>query len=82
MNPTTPTSQPLTLEVYLEVSETIRELKKVPSGHLYAMVMGKMSLEVYQAIITRLKAVSLVRETAHQLTWIGPTFETKENSQC
>lgn len=30
-------------------AEAIRELKSVPAGHLYAQVMGRMSLEAFEA---------------------------------
>lgn len=53
------------------VAEAIRELKEVPSGHLYAQLMGSLSLDTYQAIIGRLTGAGLVLEENHLLTWIG-----------
>jgi hypothetical protein len=57
------------------IAETIRELREVPSGVLYAHLMGKMSLETYQSFIGRLINAGLVEEDqSHLLRWVGPTF--------
>ena len=71
---TTPTKQQIkaALEITLAVADAIRDLGAVPSGHLYAQLMGTMSLENFQAVIRTLKGAGLVREGAHMLTWIGP----------
>ena len=56
----------------LVVAETIREVRQVPSGHLYAMLMGKMSIATYEAIINTLINAKLVkRDGHHMLTWVG-----------
>ena len=54
------------------VSETIRELKQVPSGVLYAQLMGIMDLETYEAMIRTLKNTGLVAEENYLLVWKGP----------
>lgn len=55
------------------VAEAIRELGSVPSGHLYAQLMGHMSLEIYERVIDTLVKTGLVRkDRSHLLTWIGP----------
>ena len=55
------------------IAETIRELGEVPSGHLYARVMGVMDLRQYEQVIDLLIEVQLVaREPSHLLRWIGP----------
>lgn len=52
------------------IAEAIRELGAVPSGHLYAQVMGHLSESEYQKIIGILKGAGLVVETnAHMLVW-------------
>lgn len=56
------------------LTETIRELKEVPSGVLYAQVMGHMSFENYQAAIALIKRTKLVSEENHVLRWVGPDF--------
>lgn len=44
----------------------------IPCGHLYSMVMGKISLEVYEAAINVLIRTKRVKRSNHYLTWIGP----------
>ncbi len=63
-------------EVVLAVSETIRVLKTVPSGELYARVMGHVDLDGYNKIIDLLKNTGLVTESAHLLEWVGPATGT------
>lgn len=60
------------LEITLAVGEAIRDLKQVPSGHLYAASMAKLTIDQYNQIIATLKKARLVSETDHLLTWIGP----------
>lgn len=57
------------------IGDEIRELKEVPSGHLYAMVMGKLSLEVYNGAIGALKRAGVVEERGNVLYWIEPSKE-------
>ena len=55
------------------IAETIRELGEVPSGHLYARVMGVMDLRQYEQVIGLLIDARLVeRAPSHLLRWIGP----------
>ena len=57
----------------LVVADAIQELGSVPAGHLYAAVMGHMSLETFEGIVGVLVGAKLVRRDAsHLLTWIGP----------
>jgi hypothetical protein len=60
------------IQATMAISDAIRELKQVPSGKLYAIVMGKMSLEDYNAIIETLKRIGVVEEINHLLVWVGP----------
>jgi len=61
------------LQAALALTEAIRELGSVPSGELYARVMGTFSIASYENIIRALVNAKLVREDAsHLLTWIGP----------
>lgn len=50
------------------IYETILELGGIPSGHLYAQLMGKMTLDQYNDIIGLLKDSALVSESGHYLT--------------
>jgi hypothetical protein len=55
------------------IAEAIRNLGEVPSGHLYARVMGVMDLRQYEQVIDLLIDARLVeREPSHLLRWIGP----------
>lgn len=57
------------------VAEAIRELGSVPSGHLYARLQGKVTLEGYNKLIDILKNAKMVEEKNHLLTWIGPEIK-------
>jgi hypothetical protein len=60
------------LECVKTVAVCIRELKEVPSGHLYARLMSKMSLENYQGIIDFLRDKGFITVSrGHLITWIG-----------
>jgi len=54
------------------LGDTIRDLRGVPSGDLYAHVMGHMDVYTYDAIIEVLVKTKLVSRKNHYLTWIGP----------
>ena len=53
------------------IAGVIRELGSVPSGHLYARLMGQLTLEQYQAIIDVLADAKLVSVKNHLITWKG-----------
>lgn len=57
------------------VSEAIREAGRIPSGTLYAVLIGKIDITGYQKIIGILKNAGLVEEKSHELIWIGPSFQ-------
>ena len=64
------------------VAETIRELREVPSGHLYARLMGVMDLRQYEQVIDLLIDARLVeRAPAHLLRWIGPAANSNNQVQ-
>lgn len=54
------------------IADAIRELREVPSGHLYAQVMSHMTLPTYDRIIEALVNAELVSNQNHLLKWIGP----------
>ncbi len=54
------------------VADTIRQLGSVPSGHLYAQIMGKVDIHGFQKLVAILKGSGLVSESNDILTWIGP----------
>jgi hypothetical protein len=59
------------IETVLAVGSAIKELGSVPNGHLYAHLMGKMSLETYNKIIGLLVKTGAVKNEGNLLTWIG-----------
>ena len=59
------------LEIVIAIGQTIKELGSIPSGHLYAQLMGKMSLETYTKIIDLLVRTGAVKNEGHLLTWVG-----------
>jgi ArsR family metal-binding transcriptional regulator len=54
-----------------EIGKIIREVKRIPNGHLYAQLMGVLSLEKYEMVINLLKKTGLVTEQNNELIWIG-----------
>lgn len=62
------------------IAESIRELGEIPSGHLYARLMGIMDLCQYEQVIDLLIDARLVeREPFHLLRWIGPKSNPQPN---
>ena len=67
------------LQIIRIVAEAIRDLTLsnanglggVPSGHLYAQLMGTFTLAQYQSVVNVLKRAKLVDEKNHLLVWIG-----------
>lgn len=71
----TPNQIRAAIETLRAVADAIKELKSVPSGHLYATLCGSLSLDQYNQVIGALKRAGLVREENHLLEWI----ESKKN---
>lgn len=55
----------------LAIAEVVKELGRVPSGHVYAHLMGVMSLDRYDCIIAKLVELKQIKIVAHELIWIG-----------
>jgi hypothetical protein len=55
------------------IADSIQEAgpSGIPSGHLYAMMMHKVTLETYNYAIGILKESGAVTEQFHQLRWTG-----------
>jgi hypothetical protein len=69
------------VNVIVAVADCIRELRTVPSGHLYARLMGHLSIDDYQSVIATLIRAGLVHEhPSHLLEWIGPSGPTATNN--
>lgn len=66
----------------LALAECIRDLGSVPSGNLYARVMGYMSLETYEALIGILVDAGKVRRhPSHLLEWTGLSGRSSRPTQ-
>jgi len=60
------------LETIKAVADAVRELKRVPSGTLYATVMGHLSLSGYDKIVQILCNAGVIRKHPdHTLEWIA-----------
>jgi hypothetical protein len=59
------------LRAVTAVADAIRQLRVVPSGHLYGSVMGVLSRESYERVIDLLKDAGVVSEDSqHVLRWV------------
>lgn len=62
------------VSIILAIAETIRELREVPAGHLYAPLMGRMTHEQFEKVLSILTGAGMIERTpAHLLIWKGPT---------
>jgi hypothetical protein len=61
------------LQIVKAIADAIRELKEVPSGHLYANLMGKLTLQQYEEVIQVLVRAKVITVKNHLITWIGGT---------
>lgn len=63
----------------LAIADTIKELKQVPSRHLYANICHAVDLDTYQAVIAFLVGSGKVRQhPSFMLEWVGPTKSLAE----
>jgi len=53
------------------IASLIKEVKEIPSGHLYAQLMGKMTLDQYQNMLATLQKAGLVSLKNDLLTYTG-----------
>ena len=63
------------MQILQAVAEAIRGLGRVPSGELYASIMGTLDIQTYERIIAILKGSGVIREENYELIWNLP----KEN---
>ena len=57
------------------LEEAIREARRIPSGHLYAVVMGAMSMQSYEKAIDMLVRVGAVRREGNDLISLLESLE-------
>jgi len=58
----------------LAIAESIQQLGEVPSGHLYAAVMGSTDLLTYERVVGLLVRSGLVARRGDLLIWVGPVL--------
>lgn len=63
------------IELVQAVAEVIRVKASVPSGELYAQIMGKIDLRTYQRVLDMLVGAGLITVKSHLITWVGPKFD-------
>ncbi|MEQ1862834.1 MAG: hypothetical protein ABMA13_23170 [Chthoniobacteraceae bacterium] len=68
--------------ILLAVSEAIRSLGEVPSGHLYARVMKYLPLEAYEAVIGILVGSGVVEKRGDLLVWKGASCKACGAGPC
>jgi hypothetical protein len=61
---------PKVQEVVDAIAETIKEFKEIPSGHLYANLMGYMDLNTYQTLIKYMELKDWIKIEYNLITWI------------
>jgi hypothetical protein len=67
------------VKIITAIGDAIRDSKEIPSGTLYAVLCGRMSITAYSNIINILKRAGLVEEKSNLLRWIGPSQFTRAN---
>ena len=58
------------IQIIKAVADAIKEVGRIPNGHLYAQLLGVMTLGQYQSIIGTLKGAGLIEEKNNELIWI------------
>lgn len=75
LTPTAPATSAQKASAFLmcaAITEAIRGLGEVPSGHLYARLMDKVDIQTYERIIGVIVGSGLVQKKGDLLRWVGP----------
>jgi hypothetical protein len=59
-------------EVVALLGNIIRQVKEIPSGHLYARLMDKVNLDQYNSLIAILQRMGWIKIQHHLIIWTGP----------
>lgn len=59
------------IEVIRSVGDAIRDLGRVPSGELYARLMGYLTMQDFNNILDVLKGAGLIKIIHHEIVWVG-----------
>jgi hypothetical protein len=58
-------------KIVVAVGAAIREVKQIPSGHLYSTVCDILTLDQYNSVLDKLKQAKVIKVENHLITWIG-----------
>jgi len=73
MSQTTKSELAQAIHILKAAADAIREAGSIPSGHLYAAMMGKVGMQAYNQMIALMVRSGLVElSDNHMLTWKGP----------
>lgn len=59
-------------KLIIVIADAIREVKEVPAGHLYAMLMARVSLPTFNNIVSTLVKSTLIEKRGDLLVWKEP----------
>ena len=66
------------IKALVAVSETVREAGQVPSGVLYAGLVGVVDLPTYEWVLGKLIGAGLIKvESNHLIRWVGPVIQAE-----
>jgi hypothetical protein len=67
-----PGSQPRVAScVVLDGLELVEQERRVPEGLVQAILLGRLSTEGFESLLSRVVGTGLVRRTAGELVWAG-----------
>ena len=67
----TPAEVKTAIKIMAAVASSVKELGRVPSGHVYAMLMGRMDFQQFQAMENCLLKTGLVKKEGDEYVWKG-----------
>lgn len=59
------------IQITVSVGRIVKELVRVPEGHVYHVLMPVMSLDAFNSCINQLVQAKLIKRENHELIWIG-----------
>jgi hypothetical protein len=59
------------IQLLAAIADAIRELQRLPAGHLYALLMPKLSHQQFEEAVALLVKTNLVAREGDELVWKG-----------
>ena len=70
------------LQILVAIAQSIREAGEIPSGHIYAALMGKINLDQYERLLAILKRKGWVeQDRSYLLRWTGPKAQPPKEGE-